>query len=202
MFQGEKLKQMSQTSAFEKGYSIVQAILAGVMVGIGYNYTWMYWKESGQEDVSPTEDKLCPNGAAWWLWIAGICLLVSSSIKAWAMMYKKCYGTERLGQDAVEVLRNGTINCGVVIAVNSFFSCAMTIVDFAMLIRGSIVVFGAWANWTDEFEAYKAKPGELNFCAHTPMMTACIRHPDPQMGPDLCDDRHHLLLCLLLRHVY
>ena len=95
MMISEKFKQISRTSAFEKGYSIVQAILAGVMVGIGYNYTWMYWKESGHEDVSSTEDNLCPNGAAWWLWIAGICLLVSSSVKAWAMMYKKCYGTER-----------------------------------------------------------------------------------------------------------
>ena len=103
--QSEEFKQKSQT--FERGFSIGQAILAGVMMAIGYNYTWMYWKESGQEDVSPTEDNLCPNGAAWWLWIAGICLLVSSSVKAWAMMYKKCYGTERLGQDVQEVRREG-----------------------------------------------------------------------------------------------
>jgi len=161
-FQSEEFKQNSQTS--EKGYSIVQAILAGVMVAIGYNYTWMHWKESGHEDVSPTEDNLCPNGAAWWLWIAGICLLVSNSINGWAKMYKKC------------AERDGKIDCGekVGMAVNSFSSGVMTIVDFAMLIWGSIVVFGAWANWTDDFDAYKANPEELNFCAHTPMMTAFV----------------------------
>ena len=60
------------------------------MVAIGYNYTWMHWKESGQQDVSPTEDNLCPNGAARWLWIAGICLLVLNSINGWAKMCKKC----------------------------------------------------------------------------------------------------------------
>ena len=49
-FQSEKFKQISQT--FEMGFSIVLAILAEVMMSIGYNYTY-------------TEDKLCPNGAAW-----------------------------------------------------------------------------------------------------------------------------------------
>ena len=52
-FQSEESKQISQTS--DKGYSIVQVILGVVMVAIGYNYTWMHWKESGHEDVSPTE---------------------------------------------------------------------------------------------------------------------------------------------------
>ena len=79
-------------------------------------------------------------------------------------MYKKC------------AERDGKIDCGekVGMAVNSFSSGVMTIVDFAMLIWGSIVVFGAWANWTDDFDAYKANPEELNFCAHTPMMTAFV----------------------------
>ena len=59
-------------------------------------------------------------------------------------------------------------------AVNRFASGVMGIVDFAMLIWGSVVVFGAWANWTDDFEEYKTNPEELNFCHNTPMMTAFV----------------------------
>merc|ERR1712032_1014005 len=77
-------------------------------------------------------------------------------------IYKKC------------AERDGKIDCGekVGMAVNSFSSGVMTIVDFAMLIWGSVVVFGAWAKWTDNFEDYKNNPEEMNFCEHTPMMTA------------------------------
>ena len=55
-------------------------------------------------------------------------------------MYKKC------------AERDGKIDCGekVGMAVNSFSSGVMTIVDFAMLIWGSVVVFGSWPDWTSE----------------------------------------------------
>ena len=77
-------------------------------------------------------------------------------------MYKKC------------AERDGKIDCGekVGMAVNSFSSGVMTIVDFAMLIWGSFVVFGAWANWTYDFETYN--PEKNNFCEYTPMMTAFV----------------------------
>ena len=129
----EEFKHNSKTSI-----SIVKVILGGVMVVIGSNYT---------------EDNLCPNGAARWFLIAGICLLVSNLINVLAKLFKKC------------AERDGKIDYGEMV---------VTIVDFAMLIWGSIVVFGAWANWTDDFDAYKAKPKELNFCEHTPMMTAFV----------------------------
>ena len=140
----EEFKQNSKTS-----YSIVKVILGGVMVDFGSNYT---------------EDNLCPNGAARWFLIAGICLLVSNLINVLAKLFKKC------------AERDGKIDYGemVVMDVTSFSSGVLTIVDFAMLIWGSIVVFGAWANWTDDFDAYKANPKELNFCEHTPMMTAFV----------------------------
>ena len=79
-------------------------------------------------------------------------------------MYKKC------------AERDGKIDCGekVGMAINSFSSGVMTIVDFAMLIWGSVVVFGAYSNWTDDFNAYKANPEEMNFCEYTPMMTAFV----------------------------
>merc|ERR1711983_658209 len=136
----------SQTS--EKGYSIVQAILGGVMVAVGYNYVWAHHNGGNVDGVSTEEDNLCPNGAAYWLWIAGILLLVSNSINGWAKMYKKC------------AERDGKIDCGekVGMAINSFASGVMGIVDFAMLIWGSVVVFGAWTNWTDNFETFKDNP--------------------------------------------
>merc|ERR1712137_121151 len=139
-FNSEEFKQNSQTS--EKGYSIIQAILGGVMVAIDYNYTWEHHNGGNVDGVSTEEDNLCPNGAAYWLWIAGILLLVSNSINGWA--------------------------------INSFASGVMGIVDFAMLIWGSVVVFGAWANWTDDFEEYKDNPEKFNFCENSPMMAAFI----------------------------
>merc|ERR1712227_374176 len=139
-----------------------QAILGGVMVAVGYNYTWEHHNGGNVDGVSTDEDNLCPNGAAYWLWIAGILLLVSNSINGWAKMYKKC------------AERDGKIDCGekVGMAINSFSSGVMTIVDFAMLIWGSVVVFGAWATWTDDFDTYK--PEENNFCEYTPFMTAFV----------------------------
>ena len=79
-------------------------------------------------------------------------------------MYKKC------------AERDGKIDCGekVGMAVNSFASGVMGIVDFAMLIWGSVVVFGAWASWTDNFEDFKDDPEKFNFCERTPMMTAFV----------------------------
>merc|ERR1711982_45797 len=159
-FNSEEFKQNSQTS--EKGYSIVQAILGGVMVAVGYNYVWEHHNGGNVDGVSTEEDNLCPNGAAYWLWIAGILLLVSNSINGWAKMYKKC------------AERDGKIDCGekVGMAINSFSSGVMTIVDFAMLIWGSVVVFGAYANWTYKWDDYK--PEENNFCEYTPFMTAFV----------------------------
>ena len=124
----------------EKTYFFAQVILGIVMVAIGYNYTWEY-HNGGEEGVSTEEDNLCPNGAAWWLWIAGILFLVLPT----------------------------TLGLCMRTMVVSVF--VMQILDFVMVIWGSV---GAWANWTDDFDAYKANPEELNFCAHTPMMTAFV----------------------------
>ena len=79
-------------------------------------------------------------------------------------MYKKC------------AERDGKIDCGekVDMALISFSSSLIFIVNFAVLIWGSVVVFGAWSNWTDDFNAYKANPEEMNFCEYTPMMTAFV----------------------------
>ena len=79
------------------------------------------------------------------------------------MMYKKC------------AERDGKIDCGekVGLAVNKMSSGVMTIVDFVMLIWGSVVVFGAWATWTYNWDEAQEDP-ELNYCMYTPMMTAFV----------------------------
>ena len=148
----------------EISYFLMQAILGGAMMAVGYHYTWEYRNGGNVDGVSTEEDNLCPNGAAYWLWIAGILLLVSNSTYALAKIYKKC------------ALRDGKIDFGEMVgmAVISFSSSVMIIVDLTMLIWGSVVVFGAWSNWTDDFNAYKANPEEMNFCQYTPMMTAFV----------------------------
>merc|ERR1712150_101231 len=130
-----------------------------VMVAIGYQHLPGEVSEGEAAAADP-----CPNGAAYWLYVAGICLLVSNSINTWAKMYKKC------------AERDGKIDCGekVGLAVNKMSSGVMTIVDFVMLIWGSVVVFGAWATWTDDWNAYQQDPEGLNYCAYNPMMTAFV----------------------------
>merc|ERR1712045_860491 len=132
--------------------------------GFGYNYYWPHHNGGNVDGVLTEEDNLCPNGAAYWLWIAGILLLVSNSINGWAKMYKKC------------AERDGKIDCGekVGMAINSFSSGVMTIVDFAMLIWGSVVVFGAYSTWVSDWDEYKKEPENHNFCEYTPMMTAFV----------------------------
>ena len=38
--------------------------------------------------------------------------------------------------------------------------------------QGSIVVFGAWATWTDDYDKFLADPDIYNYCAYEPMMWA------------------------------
>ena len=87
-----------------------------------------------------------------------------SVLNGWSKMYKKC------------AERDGKIDCGekFSMAVNSASSTIMSIVDFAAMIWGSVVVFGAWATWTDDYATYAADTDAYNYCAHTPMMTAFV----------------------------
>ena len=56
--------------------------------------------------------------------------------------------------------------------VNKMSSGVMSIIDFVMLIWGSVVVFGAWATWTDDLEEYNSNMDELNYCKYQPMIFA------------------------------
>ena len=153
---------MAERKNFMEGFSIMLAFIwSGVMVAVGYNYTWELHNGGNVDGVHDGEDNLCPNGAAYWLLINGIVLLMSISFKGLFKIYKKC--AERY----VDKIDFGE-------KVVRFFTVSMAVVEFAMIDWGSAVVFTAWANWTDNFDVYKANPEELNFCEHIPMMTAVI----------------------------
>merc|ERR1712241_1008551 len=149
----EEFKENSGKS--ETGFSLMNLVIGIVMVVIGYQNLPVEDRGVDPAGLSEAEKTPCPNGAAYWLYVAGICILVSNSINTWAKMYKKC--AERGG-----------------LAVNKMSSGVMTIVDFVMLIWGSVVVFGAWATWTDDWNAYQQDPEGLNYCAYNPMMTAFV----------------------------
>jgi len=161
----EEFKQNTQNN--EKGYSIIQLILGAVMVAIGYQnlpVEYRFSEEAIQELSVEEKRDPCPNGAAYWLYIAGILLLVANFMNGWSKFYKWC--AERDGKvDKCEKFN---------MMVNSFSTGCMTIVDFAMLIWGSVVVFGAWATWTDNYEEYEKDPENMNYCMNQPMMTAFV----------------------------
>ena len=41
-------------------------------------------------------------------------------------------------------------------------------------LQGSVVVFGAYAHWTDDYEEYMKDPDVLNYCKRKPMMTSFV----------------------------
>ena len=41
-------------------------------------------------------------------------------------------------------------------------------------LQGSVVVFGAWASWTDDYDEYVADTENKNYCAYEPMMYAFV----------------------------
>jgi len=151
------------TAKSETGFSLANLVIGIVMTVIGYQNLPAEERGVELDGLSEPEKNPCPNGAAYWLYVAGICLLVSNSINTWAKMYKKC------------AERDGKIDCGekVGMAVNKMSSGIMTIVDFVMLIWGSVVVFGAWSTWTDDYDRFQTEEG-LNYCMNTPMMTAFV----------------------------
>merc|ERR1712020_248565 len=160
----EEFKNNAQHS--EKGYSFVGLIFGAIMVAVGYWNLPIEYRNWGDLSELSEEEKRdpCPNGAAYWMYIAGILALVAHSMNAWAKMYKKC------------AERDGKFSCGEKfgMAVNSFSTGVMSIVEFAMMIWGSVVVFGAWATWTDDYNEYIQDVNNKNYCAYTPMMTAFV----------------------------
>jgi len=133
----------------EIGYCITKLILACIMIPIGSKH-----ESTAVENSSES----CPNGAAYWMKIAGIVLLISSLMNICAKLYKK-YAE-----------RDGQVDCceKCLIGMNYFSTACIGVVDLAMLIWGSVVVFGAYSDWTSDDAA------KDYYCAYVPMMTAFV----------------------------
>ena len=134
-------------------YSILQIILAIVMIGIGASF-------NGKVD----KEEICPNGASWWLLTAGIVLLGLNVLN----VTNKIYRTNVLDH------RNNsfTKRCGLEILLIS--SSVMTIVDVVLIIWGAFLVFGSFGSWTYNVDQYRRNMEDLNYCPYTPMMTAFV----------------------------
>ena len=135
----EKFKET--VPRLEYGMSLIGLVIGGAMLGVGVHY----------RDV-------CPNGAAQWLLISGAIALTAQLLNFWAKVYQKF------------ALENGKITSGekFVMAVNRFLTALVSLVEFAILIYGSVVVFGAWAKWTHDDKDKNLK----EYCEYTPMMFA------------------------------
>jgi len=156
----------------QKGYSLIQIVMGAVMLAIGIKYlpdpnnpapeTPTLSENSVvpiPKDVDP-----CSNGAAHYLYVAGIVLLVTNLILILSQAYQWC------------AERDGKISCGegCILGILKLCSGLMGIADFVVLIWGSVVVFGAWAGWTDDWDAYAADVANKNYCPYQPMMTAFV----------------------------
>ena len=171
----EGAKQNSQKM---KPYSIYETILdaattvlgllfGAYMVLFGYlnlPIEYRYSKDEIQELSEEKKRNPCPNGAAYWLYVAGIIWIVTYVLFGWTKFFKWF------------VTRKYKVNkCKkFILEVNSFTSVCMTIVNITMIIWGSVVVFGAYAKWTDDFNEFQKDPEALNYCMYEPMMFAFV----------------------------
>ena len=131
----------------ELRYSILQIILAIAMISIGAYYN---------------DEEVCPNHAAWWLFIAGLILLVLNILNVANKVYRRCL---------LDHGKNSFVKrCGLEILLVS--SALLTIADVVMIIWGAFLVFGSYDSWTYDLRKYEQNMEELNYCHYTPMMTA------------------------------
>ena len=82
-----------------------------------------------------------------------------------AMIYRTCARRDNQIDDSEKI----------VLKINTVSMLVMHIIDFAMIIWGAVVVFGAWATWTDDIEKYHdptLMEFGVNYCKETPMTFA------------------------------
>jgi len=154
--------------ATEKGFNGIQVILGLIMYIIGYNYLpsldAVVDAALSESSIPSKEDNPCPNGAAYYLYVAGIVILVINLVNILSKAAKKW------------AEKDGKVTCMEQCGLTLLTAAGMIlgITDIALLIWGSVVVFGAWSGWTydyDEWVVNHADPN-VNYCEYSPMMTA------------------------------
>ena len=82
-----------------------------------------------------------------------------------AIIYRTCARSDNRVDDSEKI----------VLRIITVSTLVMNIIDFAMIIWGAVVVFGAWATWTHDIEEYHGRilnGYEVNYCKETPMTFA------------------------------
>ena len=118
----------------------------------------------------------CPNGAANWLFVAGIVSLVSNVITGSAQLIKVVAIRRRVASDELLIAVHLTI--GVMVAL-----------ELAFIIWGSVVVFGVWHVWLNSYydilrkdyrmldieeDSERSYYNDENFCKYNGMMCAFV----------------------------
>lgn len=110
--------------------------------------------------VSYSEEKYCEFGAVTYLYYGGILSLIANGIGLLSTIAKWC------------ALRDGHISAGesCALGILGFAAFIVLICEIVVLIWGSVVVFGNYAEWT-----YMEKEvGTDGYCDYTPMMFAFV----------------------------
>ena len=89
---------------------------------------------------------------------------IPTVINAWGKIYKKLAKSHGETDSCEQICMN----------LRQYCTMVTFIVDFAMTIWGSVVVFGAWASWTWKWEEYNNNTDDMNFCEYTPMVFAFV----------------------------
>jgi len=131
----------------QSGYSFLQIIIGALML----------WQGLKNQPYSDT----CPNGAAEYLYIAGILLLVLNLMGLIGVIAQKC------------AMKDGKVTCGEQCGLNflSFITGMMWLGDLGLAIWGSVVVFGAYSTWTYDL---KAAAKDDTYCDYTCFMFAFV----------------------------
>lgn len=152
----------------EKGYSVAQVILGVIMLVIGMKYLPPTEDSSSAAAIisegNSRESDPCPNGAAHYLYVAGITILVSNLVNILSKIAK------HLAEKDGEVTGGEACGLGLLTCVSSI----LVVVDVVMLLWGSVVVFGAWPFWTYDYSKYAQDPEQYNFCEYQPMVAALV----------------------------
>jgi len=170
----------------EKELRYFEGWFAGCNITIGFIIVIIGMKHLPPAVVLNTPSKKsdpCPNGAAYYLFVAGIIMLATNFFLLLSKLTKYCTGlycsdTEarpRTGQSGYRSPSEteGTQE-GIWIHILNIILGAVVIVDYAHILWGSYVVFGAWSRWTDDYEKYAEEPRKYNYCSYHPIVAAFV----------------------------
>eukprot|EP00092_Neocalanus_flemingeri_P021085 GFUD01022845.1.p1 GENE.GFUD01022845.1~~GFUD01022845.1.p1 ORF type:complete len:210 (-),score=31.25 GFUD01022845.1:126-755(-) len=160
---------------FEKCYSTMNFIWGVIMVAIGGSYLPTAKDEADDMPImgdamnmnsttTPEKSDPCPNGAAYYIYVGGIIIVLSSLLNIGSKIAKYCAAMD--GQ-----ISSNEAFCLILLKVASVI---MVITDIVVLFWGTGLVFGAWSTWTDNYAKYAADPANYNYCAYAPMMLPFI----------------------------